>query len=62
MSCRDEHDHHDHDHEGGGHAGHSHEVPLESGPNDSLFGQIDIEHVTALNAQDGGESGQRVIK
>ena len=58
MPCEDEHDH-SHDH---GHHGHSHEVPLESGPNDSLYAVIDTPNVVALNAKDGAEAGQRVIK
>ncbi|KAK1923734.1 PITH domain-containing protein [Papiliotrema laurentii] len=58
MSCHDEHDH---GHGSGGH-GHSHDVPLTSGPADSLYGQVDLVHVSALNAQGGGEAGQNVIK
>lgn len=63
MSCSNESHSHDHDHSGGGHGhGHDHDVPLESGPSDSLYGQIDLPNVVALNAQGGGEAGQRVIK
>jgi hypothetical protein len=35
---------------------------LRLGPSDSLYRQIDTPNVIALNAQGGGESGQRVIK
>lgn len=35
---------------------------MASGPADSLYGVIDISHVTALNARGGGEAGRRVIK
>ena len=55
MSCHDEHDHH-------GNHDHSHDVPMSSGPADSLYGQIDSVHVAALNAEGGAEAGQRVIK
>lgn len=63
MSCANEHDH-SHGDDGHGHGvhDHSHEVPLSAGPADSLYGQIDLVHVVALNAQEGGESGQNVIK
>ncbi|OCF46075.1 hypothetical protein I317_00165 [Kwoniella heveanensis CBS 569] len=61
MSCSHEAHDHDHDH-GHGHDGHSHDVPLESSPLDSLYTQIDLPNVTALNAEGGGESGQKVIK
>ncbi|WVO13726.1 hypothetical protein L204_101348 [Cryptococcus depauperatus] len=60
MSCSHEahdNDHHDH----GGHD-HSHDVPLESSPLDSLYTQIDLLNVTALNAKGGGQAGQKVIK
>ncbi|KAK6908912.1 hypothetical protein I203_102918 [Kwoniella mangroviensis CBS 8507] len=56
MSCS--HDAHDHDHD----HGHSHDVPLDVSPLDSLYGQIDLPNVTALNAEGGGEEGQKVIK
>lgn len=68
MSCQDEahsqdhdHDHGSHDHGYGDHS-HSHEVPLEAGPQDSLYGVIDVVHVTAMNAVGGAEAGQKVIK
>lgn len=57
MSCS--HEAHDHDH---GHDGHSHDVPLESSPLDSLYTQIDLPNVMALNAEGGGEAGRKVIK
>ena len=68
MSCAHEHGegsgHGEHNH--GGHGGHghdhSHDVPLSSGPADSLYSQIDIPHVVALNVDGGGEAGQNVIK
>ena len=63
MSCS--HDHHEHggDDHGHGHGhDHSHDVPLEAGPQDSLYPQIDLEHVVGLNAVGGGESGKNVIK
>ncbi|KAK8849497.1 hypothetical protein IAR55_004831 [Kwoniella newhampshirensis] len=56
MSCSHEAHGHDHDHN------HSHDAPLESSPLDSLYSQIDTPNVTALNAEGGGENGQRVIK
>lgn len=60
MSCsREAHDHDHHDHE---HDGHSHDVPLESSPLDSLYTQVDLSGVTALNAEGGGEAGRKVIK
>ncbi|WWC93019.1 uncharacterized protein L201_007983 [Kwoniella dendrophila CBS 6074] len=59
MSCSDEA--HDHDH-GNGHHGHSHDVPLDQSPLDSLYGQIDLPNVTALNGEGGGESGKKAIK
>ena len=65
MSCSNEahgHDHHGHDHGHGGHEGHDHDDPEGSGPQDSLFSQVDLTHVTALNAQGGPEAGQRIIK
>jgi hypothetical protein len=68
MSCSNEahsHDHHDHDHEqehGHGHEGHDHDDPVGTGPQDSLYSQIDLPHVTALNASGGPEDGQKVIK
>ncbi|ORY34886.1 PITH domain-domain-containing protein [Naematelia encephala] len=52
---------HDHGHEHGGH-GHSHEVPLSAGPADSLYTQIDVQHVIGLNARGGAEAGKAVIK
>lgn len=61
MSCSHEHNHGDGEHGNGGHD-HSHEVPMGAGPSDSLYGQIDLVHVEALNAEGGGESGQSVIK
>ena len=71
MSCEDEssasgsshHHHHSHDHsQDHSHEGHSHDVPLSSGPADSLYTQIDIAHVVALNAKGGAEAGRVVIK
>ena len=71
MECANEgsssHNHshgHSHGHGDGdhGHDGHDHDVPLESVPADSLYSQIDLEHVEALNAQGGAESGRKVIK
>ena len=65
MSCSHEHEHGaggDGDHGGHGGHDHSHEVPMGAGPSDSLYGQIDLIHVEALNAEGGGETGQRVIK
>jgi hypothetical protein len=68
MNCSDEaHSHahgddHDHSGHGGGHAGHSHDEPLGAGPLDSLYAQVDLIHVTAMNALGGGESGSKVIK
>jgi hypothetical protein len=35
---------------------------MESGPSDSLYSQVDLEHVVALNAEGGGETGREVIK
>ncbi|WVQ79436.1 hypothetical protein IAT38_001534 [Cryptococcus sp. DSM 104549] len=52
MPCSQ--DCHDHD--------HNHDAPLESSPLDSLYSQIDLDNVTALNAEGGGEAGRRVIK
>ncbi|WRT69494.1 uncharacterized protein IL334_006480 [Kwoniella shivajii] len=52
MSCS--HDCNDHD--------HSHDAPLNSSPLDSLYGQIDLPNVTALNSENGGDPGKRVIK
>lgn len=60
MSCS--HEAHDHDHHDQEHDGHSHDVPLESSPLDSLYTQIDLPNVTALNAEGGGEAGRKVIK
>ncbi|ODO00647.1 hypothetical protein L198_02969 [Cryptococcus wingfieldii CBS 7118] len=60
MSCS--HEAHDHDHNHGDHAGHDHDVPLESSPLDSLYQQIDLPNVVALNAEDGREAGKKVIK
>ncbi|KAE8542356.1 hypothetical protein D1P53_001131 [Cryptococcus gattii VGV] len=60
MSCS--HEAHDHDHHDHGHDGHSHDVPLESSPLDSLYTQVDLSGVTALNAEGGGEAGRKVIK
>jgi hypothetical protein len=57
MSCSDEHLDHGHEHHD-----HEHDTPLSSGPNDYLYGQIDVPHVIALNAQGGGEAGKNVIK
>jgi hypothetical protein len=48
-----------HEHDGDG---HSHDVPMESGPSDNLYSQVDVEHVVALNAEGGGETGRKVIK
>jgi hypothetical protein len=66
MSCSNEahgHDHGDHDHgHGHGHEGHDHDDPVGTGPHDSLYSQIDVVHVTALNAVGGPEAGQKVIK
>ncbi|GFZ50096.1 hypothetical protein JCM24511_07849 [Saitozyma sp. JCM 24511] len=70
MSCQDEAHSQDHEHEQGSHDhghgdhshSHSHEVPLEAGPQDSLYGVIDVVHVTAMNAVGGAEAGQKVIK
>lgn len=71
MSCADEAGHGDHSHGNGGGGGghthgpgcdHAHDVPLESGPSDSLYTVIDTEHVVALNAAGGGEKGRVVIK
>lgn len=59
MSCSNEAHSHDHGHD---HEGHDHDDPAGSGPQDSLFSQIDLPHVTALNAQGGAEAGQRIIK
>lgn len=54
------HDHgHDHHHN---HDGHDHDIPLGSGPQDSLYGQVDLPNVVALNAVGGAEAGQKVIK
>lgn len=56
--CHDEA--HDHDH-----AGHSHTPPPDSaaaGEQFSLFGKIDRDHVVALNAVDGEQTGREVIK
>lgn len=63
MSCAHEHDHSGYGH-GGGDANHgnSHEVPTEAGPSDSLYSQIDSTHVEALNADGGGDAGQKVFK
>lgn len=55
MSCAHEHDHGDHE-------GHDHDVPLSSGPSDSLYPVIDTEHVVALNGKGGAERGRVVIK
>lgn len=60
MSCS--HEAHDHDHHDQEHDGHSHDVPLESSPLDSLYTQIDLPNVMALNAEGGGEAGRKVIK
>lgn len=63
MSSPHDHDHeHHHHHEGHDGHEHDHEVPLNSGPNDSLFTQIDTLNVTALNAEGGAAAGQKVIK
>ncbi|EIW65746.1 hypothetical protein TREMEDRAFT_41222 [Tremella mesenterica DSM 1558] len=71
MDCANEHhgngnggNHHQHGNGNGGHdhEGHSHDVPLEAGPQDSLYGQIDVLHVVGLNARDGAEVGEKVIK
>jgi hypothetical protein len=35
---------------------------MESGPSDNLYSQVDVEHVVALNAEGGGETGRKVIK
>ncbi|WVR08239.1 hypothetical protein IAU60_005286 [Kwoniella sp. DSM 27419] len=59
MSCS--HEAHDHDHEHG-HHGHSHEVPLDQSPLDSLYPQVDLPNVVALNADGGAEVGRKVIK
>ncbi len=64
MSRSHDHDHLDH----GGHGGHEHEhehdhdTPLSAGPADSLFSQVDLPNVTAMNAEGGADAGQRVIK
>lgn len=65
MSCGHEHAQGCGHGEGGGggdHQGHSHEVPLGAGPQDSLYQQVDLPHVVAMNAVGGAESGQNVIK
>ena len=54
----DRHGGHDHDHD----HDHDHEVPLMSGPADSLFSQVDLPNVIAMNAEDGPIAGQRAIK
>ena len=69
MSCAHEHAHgvghggDEHGHDGHGHGhDHSHDTPLGSGPQDSLFEQVDLPHVVALNAEGGAEAGRKVIK
>ena len=63
MSSGHGHSHHDHNHSGHDHDhDHDHEAPLISGPADSLFSQVDMPNVIAMNAVDGPEAGQRVIK
>lgn len=44
------------------HEDHDHDIPLESGPQDSLYKVVDTEHVRALNADGGPEKGKVVIK
>ncbi|KAK4685326.1 hypothetical protein P7C73_g4830, partial [Tremellales sp. Uapishka_1] len=60
MSCS--HDANDHDHDQSHPHSHSHEIPLESGPQDSLFSQIDVPNVVAMNATGGADAGKRIIK
>ena len=67
MSSSHNHEHHHHGDTGGqgdhGHGhDHDHDIPLGSGPIDSLFSQIDLPNVTAMNAEGGADAGQRVIK
>ena len=67
-----DHDHHDHDHHDHGHHDHDHgvheehehdhDVSVASGPNDSLFPQIDLPNVVAMNAAGGADAGQHAIK
>ena len=61
MSCSNEAHDHGHGHGGHGHD-HDHDDPVGTGPQDSLYSQIDLPHVTALNAVGGPEAGQKVIK
>ena len=57
------HGHGDGDGHGHGHGhDHDHDIPLTSGPQDSLYSQIDVEHVVAMNAEGGAEAGKGVIK
>lgn len=44
------------------HEDHDHDIPLENGPQDSLYKVVDTEHVVALNAEGGPEKGRVVIK
>lgn len=62
MSCAHEHAEAGGHGGAGDHSGHSHEVPLGDGPQDSLYLQIDVPHVVAMNAVGGADAGQRVIK
>jgi hypothetical protein len=65
MSCSNEAHGHDHSHghgHGHGHEGHDHDDPEGTGPQDSLYSQIDLTHVTALNASGGPEAGQKIFK
>jgi hypothetical protein len=61
LSCSNEAHDHDHGHGHGDHD-HDHDDPVGTGPQDSLYSQIDLPHVTALNALGGPEAGQKVIK
>jgi hypothetical protein len=63
MSCSNEAHGHDHGHgHGHGHEDHDHDDPVGTGPQDSLYSQIDLTHVTALNASGGPEAAQKIIK
>jgi hypothetical protein len=62
MSDSHDHDHHDYDHGDNDQHDHDHDVPLSVGPNDSLFSQVDLPNVVAMNAEGGADAGQKVIK
>lgn len=49
-------------HGDGSHDGHSHDVPIESGPADSLYSQVDVTHVVGLNVRGGGGEARKIVK